>query len=327
MADVHVLVEHSRGNVADITYELLNAGRAVADALHAPLKAILLAKELSALAPQLGFADGIIAMAHETLDDPNTEAWSQALITIVEEKKPDVLLIGNTNALMGLASVVSERANLPLIGLCRSLRVEDHHVIGNPLLYGGKIEAEVRATRMPVVIAVQPGSYPAESAKVQRTAPMETVTAPVTLEKVRVKFKRYVELERKDVDITQCEVLVSVGRGIQSKDNIGQAQELAGFFRNAAVSASRPVIDHDWLPMTRQVGKSGMTVKPRLYLALGISGAPEHQEGMKNSGTIVAVNTDPKAPIFNIADYGVVADVLDLLPPLIDQLKKRKAGA
>jgi len=125
------------------------------------------------------------------------------------------------------------------------------------------------------------------------------------------------------VDITQQEVLVAVGRGLQSKDNLALAEELANAL-GGAVCASRPVIDQGWLPLSRQVGKSGMTVKPKIYVALGISGAPEHIEGMKDSSTIIAVNSDPQAPIFNIAHYGVVGDVLDLIPVLTEEVRSRK---
>ena len=138
-----------------------------------------------------------------------------------------------------------------------------------------------------------------------------------------VRFEKWILPEGGDLDITQQEILVAVGRGIQQKENLEVAEELAQAL-GGAVCASRPVIDQGWLPATRQVGKSGMTVKPRCFLALGISGAPEHVEGMKDSDLIVAVNTDPKAPIFDVAHYGIVADVLDLAPALTMQSKETK---
>ena len=141
-----------------------------------------------------------------------------------------------------------------------------------------------------------------------------------------VRFEQWILPEGGDLDITQQEILVAVGRGIQQKENLEVAEELAQAL-GGALCASRPVIDQGWLPATRQVGKSGMTVKPRCFLALGISGAPEHVEGMKDSDLIVAVNTDPKAPIFDVAHYGVVADVLDLAPALTKALKRELGKA
>jgi electron transfer flavoprotein alpha subunit len=140
-----------------------------------------------------------------------------------------------------------------------------------------------------------------------------------------VRLKRYIDPEPGDVDLTKQDVLVAVGRGIQSRDNVGLAEELAEAL-GGAVCGSRPVIDQGWLPLSRQVGKSGLTVKPRLYVALGISGAPEHIEGMKDSATIVAVNSDPHAPIFNVAHYGIVGDVLETLPALTAAVDARKAA-
>ena len=138
-----------------------------------------------------------------------------------------------------------------------------------------------------------------------------------------VVFRRYVEPDTSDVDITKQSVLVAVGRGIQSQDNVQLAEELAQSL-GGAVCASRPVIDQGWLPLSRQVGKSGMTVKPRLYLAFGISGAPEHWDGMQNSECIISVNTDPKAPIFDGSHYGVVGDAVELIPLLTDRIKAKK---
>ena len=139
----------------------------------------------------------------------------------------------------------------------------------------------------------------------------------------KVIFKRFIEPETGDVDITKQDVLVSVGRGIENESNLEPAEELAKLL-GGAVCGSRPVIDQGWLPLSRQVGKSGMIVRPKLYLALGISGAPEHVEGMKDSELIIAINSDPKAPIFNIAHYGAVADIQELIPELKDAIEKKK---
>lgn len=323
MADeIFVVAEHIKGKITDVTYELLAAGRELATKLNKPLKAVLLGKDVGGLVSELGYADGVITMEHELLENISIEAWSLALVRIIDEKKPEILLIGSTNAFMGLHSYLSEKMRLPFINLCQSLKTENQELIGNALLYGGKIEGDVRPKAKPVIVAVRPGNYPGDEAKVQKEVPVESVAPPDTIQEAKVKFKSYIEPELKDVDITQCEVLISVGRGIQNKDNIGVAEELAKLFKNAAVSASRPVIDQGWLPMTRQVGKSGATVKPKLYFALGISGAPEHIEGMKSADVIVAINSDPKAPIFNFASYGIEGDIFDVLPPLIEGLKK-----
>jgi electron transfer flavoprotein alpha subunit len=186
------------------------------------------------------------------------------------------------------------------------------------------MQAEVKLQQPVTVIGVMSGSRPAEHEPAPEVP--ELVMHDLTVsEEGKVRFDSYLEPEVGDVDITQQEVLVAVGRGIQNQDNISLAEELAEAL-GGAVCGSRPVIDQGWLPLSRQVGKSGKSVKPKLYLALGISGAPEHVEGMKGADTIIAINTDPAAPIFDIAHYGVVADVFDLIPALSEQIAARRKG-
>ncbi|HBY92861.1 MAG TPA: electron transfer flavoprotein subunit alpha/FixB family protein, partial [Chloroflexi bacterium] len=159
--------------------------------------------------------------------------------------------------------------------------------------------------------------FPAAAGRTGAAPAVEAMAPPVALTGLRTRFKRLIEPEAGDVDITRADIIVAVGRGIQSQDNIELAEELAEAL-GGVVAASRPVTDAGWLPRTRQVGKSGLKVKPKLYLALGISGAPEHLEGMKEGDLIIAVNTDPNAPIFNVAHYGVVADLFDVTEALVE---------
>jgi len=175
------------------------------------------------------------------------------------------------------------------------------------------------------LIAVVPGSFPRPEASAAGRPEVQDIPLPATLPELRIKFRKLIEPPPGDVDITQVPVLVAVGRGIQNPDNLPMAEKLAEVL-GGAVCASRPVIDQGWLPLTRQVGKSGMTVKPKLYLAFGISGAPEHWEGMKNSELIVAVNTDPAAPIFDVAKYGTTADLFDLVPVLTEKIREAKSS-
>ena len=320
--EIFVIVEHIKGNITDVTYELLGMGRELSSKTGSPLKAVILGKDVKGLADQLGYADGVITMEHELLENANIETWSYGLEKIIGEKNPEMLLMGSTNSLMGLSSYLSEKMNIPFINLCETVKIDDSEITGKVLLYGGKIEGDVRPKAKPVLVSVRPGNYPADDAKVEKEVPVESVAPPDTLADAKMKFKAYIEPEAEDVDLTVCDVLISIGRGIQGADNIEQAEELAGLFENAAVGASRPVIDQGWLPMMRQVGKSGVTVKPKLYVAMGISGAPEHIEGMKNADMIVAINTDAKAPIFNFATYGIEEDLFDIVPLLIEELEK-----
>ena len=189
-------------------------------------------------------------------------------------------------------------------------------------IYGGKIQAEAVPDGEACVVSCLAGAFPADAGRVGAglVPALEQIASPVPLADLQIKFVRMIEPQGGDVDITQQPILVSIGRGIGGQENIALAQEVADAL-GCAVSASRPLTDAGWLPKTRQVGKSGLTVKPKVYLALGISGAPEHLEGMRGAETIIAVNTDPKAPIFDVAHYGATCDMLDLLPALTEKVK------
>lgn len=316
-----ILAEQLRGEVSDITFEMLGAGRKLADALGVPLFAALLGREAAPLAGKLGVADKVFVVDNAALDMAPANVVAGALQTVLEQQQAGLVLIGGTNVSMGIGSVLSVRANLPFVNYCRAVRVDGGAVVVTSQLFGGKILSDVNLADGKGIVSVYPGAFQADAGKSEKAPLVEKLDVPI--ETPKVAFKRYIEPEAGDVDITKQTVLVAVGRGIQSEDNVALAEELAQAL-GGAVCASRPVIDQGWLPLSRQVGKSGMTVKPRFYLALGISGAPEHWEGMQASQCIVAINSDANAPIFDGAHFGVVGDVLDILPLLTDKIKARQ---
>ena len=316
-----ILAEHLKGELADITFEMLGAGRKLADALQAPLQVALIGTGVAPLAAKLGLADQVFVVDKPGLDVPPASTVAAILKELAGKKQAGTVLIGWTNLAMGVGSMLSARSGLPFVNFCRALRAEGGAVTVTSQLFGGKILSDVRLADGKGIISVASGAFPADEGRSDKTPPVETVD--VAVEAPAIQFKRFIEPEAGDVDITKQTVLVAVGRGIQTQDNIELAEELAGAL-GGAVCGSRPVVDQGWLALSRQVGKSGMSVKPRLYLALGISGAPEHVEGMQNSQTIIAVNTDANAPIFDVAQYGVCGDVLEILPVLTDKIKARK---
>ncbi len=316
-----VLAEHLQGELSDITFEMLGVGRKLADALEVPLHAALIGREVTGLAAKLGLADKVFVVEDAKLDVPPPSTLAALLAALLEARQDDLAMVSGTNLATGIGSVLSERTQMPFVNFGRELRVEGGDLVVVSQLFGGKILSDVRLGGARGIVCVYPGAFPADAGKSDKTPPAETVALAV--EPPAVTFKRFIEPEAGDVDITKQDVLVAVGRGIQTQDNIELAEELAGVL-SGAVCGSRPVIDQGWLPLSRQVGKSGLTVKPRVYFALGISGAPEHWEGMQGSRTIVAVNTDANAPIFDFAHYGVCGDVLELLPVLIDKIKAHK---
>ncbi len=318
-----ILAEHLKGEIADITFEMLGVGRKVADDLKTQLYAVVLGNNISSVSSQLGMADSVFVLDNPQLDMPSSDVVASLLKNLIEQKKISLVLIGGTNVSTGIGPKLSPRVNFPFVNFCRNIWVKEGNVGITSQLFGGKILSDVHLKDNRGIVCVYPGSFPPNAGKSDKKPSIETLSFPV--EETKIIFKKYIEPEAGDVDITKQEVLISVGRGISNADNIPMAEELATML-GGAVCASRPVIDQGWLPMSRQVGKSGMTVKPKLYLSLGISGAPEHVEGMKDSGLIIAFNTDPNAPIFNVAQYGVCSDIFDVLPPLMEEIKSRKGN-
>lgn len=322
--EVWVLVEQWRGRVSDVTYEVLALGREVSAATGASLQAVLLGSDVKNFLPTLGAADGVLVTEHPTLGEPVSEIWALALAQLVERHQPLVLLIPQTNVTMEIGSLLATRLRLPFVNFCRDIQVTDKRLVARCLLYGGKVEATV-APQTPAVLGVLPGVRPQEQGRAERTPTVTAISLDLPAEPP-VRFKGYTEPPPGDVDITRENILVAVGRGIQRPENVALAEELAAAL-GGAVCGSRPVIDQGWLPPSRQVGTSGMIVKPLLYLALGISGAPEHVQGMKDAALIIAINTDPRAPIFSVAHYGAVVDALEVLPVLTEIARSRRRVA
>lgn len=317
-----ILAEQVKGEISEITYEMLGLGRRLADELKVPLTAALAGSGVAGMAGKLGVADKVLVAEAPALNLAPPASMAEALKALADQTQAGIVLIGGTNISLGIGTVLSLRTGLPYVNFCKGLRVEGGEVTATSLLCGGKLLSDVKLANNRGILSIYPGAFPAEAGKSEKTPEVEAVT--LSLAAPAVEFAKFIEPETGDVDITKQEILVAVGRGIQSQDNLALAEELAEAL-GGAVCASRPVIDQNWLPLSRQVGKSGMSVKPRLYLALGISGAPEHWEGMQNSRLIVTINTDPQAPIFEGSHYGACADVLDVIPALTEKVRARKS--
>lgn len=317
--NVFVIAEHLKGQLTEPTFEALGAARQLADALGGEAVAVLLGHHPVGMAEQLSAAHRILVVDHPALADFTPEAHLAVLTPLLRQRQPRLTLLLNTSLGMDLAAALSARLNWPLVAYGNGLRLENGMVIVTSQVYGGKILAECALPASAGLATVLAGAFPSAAGRGNGAPVVEMLDSPIPLDNLRTRFQRLIEPPAGDVDITRAAVIVSVGRGIQSKENIALAEELAQAL-GGVVAASRPVTDAAWLPRTRQVGKSGMKVKPKLYLALGISGAPEHVEGMKDSELIIAVNTDRKAPIFDIAHYGVTADLFDVAEAMLENL-------
>ncbi|MFH1524035.1 MAG: electron transfer flavoprotein subunit alpha/FixB family protein [Chloroflexota bacterium] len=316
--DIFVVVEHLQGQISDLSYVMLAGARHLAKSIGGNVTAVLLGHNAQGLAANLA-ADKVLCMEHPALAEFTSDAYLIALAELIQENSPRVVIFGHSTIGMDVASGLSAKLGLPMVSSCHSFSDDGNYICQ---ICGGKIMAEGELPTPTVLITMVPGGYKAEQGQSSQSPTVTNIPAP-ELESLRVTLKKYIEPDTSDVDITKEKMLVSVGRGIQNKDNIEIADELAAAL-GCAVSSSRPVVDQGWMPTTRLVGKSGKNVKPKIYFALGISGAPEHVEGMGESEVIIAVNTDPNAPIFNIAKYGTTMDLFDLVPVLTEKVKQAK---
>lgn len=316
MTEIFVLIEHLRGTVSDISHTMLAAARSAAQAGDGKAIALLLGNGVEGLAGELD-ADQVIYMDHAELSEFNPSTYLQALDHILAERKPALLLLGHTTIGMDLANSLALKHDWPLVSQVYTLSGAGQGLGFTSQICGGKLRAEGQFGASTSVATMVPGGHKPGDKKASPS--VERMEAPA-FQPAPIKLVEYIEPEAGDVDISQIDILVAVGRGIGREDEIAMAEELAQAL-GGAVCASRPVVDQGWLSTSRLVGKSGRHVKPRLYLALGISGAPEHTEAISDMDSIIAINSDPNAPIFNQARYGCVADLFDVVPSLIDKLE------
>jgi electron transfer flavoprotein alpha subunit len=313
-----VLAEHTGMRVSEGTYELIGKARELASALDGVTEVALLGPR--DLVDQLGGAVIVVSVEHPALAEYLPEAYERALLEVLAQRSPRLLLMSTATIGLDLGAALSVHWDAPLAAYVSALDIDHGAVMATAQILGGKVLAEVELPGERGIATVLGGVFSAAADQPAGTPEVVHIAPPAGLDALRMSLRQVVEAGGGDVDISAADMLVSVGRGIESQDNLEIVLELANAL-GCSLSASRPVVDAGWLPKTRQVGQSGLKVKPRVYLALGISGAPEHLEGMRNAELIIACNTDPGAPIFRIAHYGTTVDLFDLVPELVDRVR------
>ena len=313
MSDVLAVAEHRRGELRAVSYEVITAGRQVADALGGELHLAVIAGDVDRFAETLDRpgVDVIHAVANGEEFDHNV--YQSALKTLFDRTEATAVVMPNSVNGLDYAPAFAEHADLPLVTDAVDVAYDDGPTVTREM-YGSKVETTVDVAGDRFAITIRGGEWPA--AEGVGDARIETVEIDPPESGARVQG--FEEVAGGNVDIADADVLVAVGRGIGEEENLAVVEALADAI-DATLSASRPVVDNGWLPENRQVGQSGKVVTPDVYIAIGISGAIQHVAGMKGSDTIVAINTDPNAPIFDIADYGIVGDLFDVIPALIDE--------
>jgi electron transfer flavoprotein alpha subunit len=324
-----VVVEQREGKLNRVSWEAIAAGQALASETGWTLEAAVAGSGVGDLAKEVAGkkVSKVYAIESPKLAPYTPDAFSAALKQFLESKQPKLVLMPHTYQVRDFVPKLATAMGRTVISDCVGYKKESDKLLFTRQMFQGKFSADVSFTSdAPWFVTFQNGAFRGDKAEAGSAgAPVETVNVEIGDNVVRNKPHEVFKEAKQAVDLTQAEIIVSVGRGIKEQKNIELAKQLAEAL-GGEISASRPICDAGWLPMDRQIGSSGQTVAPKLYLALGISGAIQHIVGMKGSRIIVAINKDSEAPIFEIADYAVVGNLFEVVPPLIEEVKKAKAG-
>jgi len=323
-----VIAEQRQGKWNNTSFETLVAAQQIASATSGTVSAAVAGNGIAGLADELAAKNvaEVVKVEHDLLDTYTPDGYCVALKQVVESTNPDLVLFPHTYQVRDFAPKLAATLSKGMIGDCIAFRMEGEKLVFVRQMFQGKTAADVTcAGAAPWFVSFQSGAFRADhlAGHPSGKAPVNAVSVTLSAGDIRTKPLELFKEAKSAVDLTQAPLIVSIGRGIKAPENIAQAEALAKAM-GAEIAASRPICDEGWLPMERQIGSSGQTVAPKLYLALGISGAIQHVVGMKGARTVVAVNKDQNAPIFEIADYGIVADIFEVMPALTEELQQAK---
>ncbi len=319
-----VFVEHRDQSFSKQSLEAVAAAQELGSHLNQPVTAVVLGSEVTALADQIAAYDlaKVIYANNSKLKEYTPDGYTDAMERVLRDEDPNIVVMSHTYLVRDYAPKLAARFGKSLISDCVRAKAANGKMTFTRRIFLGKIDADVVSDgESPVFVTFQSGAYRADQARKGSAAPVET--KEVEVGEIRMAPEAPFQEVKQAVDLSKADIIVAIGRGIKSKENIALAEKLAEVL-GGDIAASRPICDAEWLPIDRQIGSSGQTVAPKLYVALGISGAIQHLVGMKNSGTIVAINKDPEAPIFDIADYGIVGDLFEAVPVLTEEIRKLK---
>ncbi len=321
--DILVIVEHWKGQVDTITYQLLAKGRLLADSLSVGLSALVLGHQLGNVVEILKDAgmDRLLVVDDPALGQAGVEVYASVIAEVVRSVDPGLILVGYSLVGMELAPSIAVRSDVIAMTNCTNVDFLDGEFVVTRPLFEGTVHAKIALEgRGPAVVALQRGTTPTVQLP-RKEADLQSLTIDMQAIPVRTEVLELIEEPPSEVDIAKAELLVAVGRGIGDKEKIPIIEELAQAL-GGLVACSRPLVDLGFLSRERQVGASGKNVAPRVYIACGISGASQHLSGMSDAKMIVAINKDPNAPIYQVAHYGVVADLFAIVPALTEEAKK-----
>ncbi|HST20857.1 MAG TPA: electron transfer flavoprotein subunit alpha/FixB family protein [Blastocatellia bacterium] len=323
-----LFIEQRDGVLNRTSYEALVAAQGISAGTGDKISAVVFGRGISNIATDVAGKklEAVYTVEDDKLAEYTPGGYVAALKQVIEQLSPRLIIFSHTYQVRDFAPKLAAALGKPFVTDCVSYRVDGSEVVFTRQIFQGKINTDVRVSADPPIFAsFQAGSYRADKAEAgDAAAEVKALSINMADVVIRTQPEEKFQEAKQAVDLTQAPLIVAVGRGIKSQENIAIVEELAKTM-GAEIAASRPICDNEWLPMDRQIGSSGQTVAPKLYLAVGISGAIQHVVGMKNSQTIVAINKDAEAPIFDIADYGIVGDLFEIVPAITAEIKKAKS--
>jgi electron transfer flavoprotein alpha subunit len=321
---VLAILEQREGKWNRQSFESLAAARQIADTLKTPLQAAVPGSNVQDLAAEAASygVEKVFAVEDALLAEYTPDGYTAGFEQLISAVKPTVVVLPHTYQVRDFAPKLATRLGKALISDVVDLKAGEGTISFVRQLFQGKLNVDVHATGDPQLVSIQAGAFRAATSDNEK-APVERFAVQLDPSSIRSKPEPPFREAQRSVDLNSADIIVSVGRGIKEKENLPMVEELAQAL-GAELAASRPICDNGWLPMERQVGSSGQTVSPKMYLAVGISGAIQHLVGMKGSQTIVAINKDENAPIFESADYALVGDLFEIVPALVEEIKKVK---
>ena len=323
---IWVVIEQNKAEIRKVSLEILSQARTIADKTGDPLVAVILGKGIADLAKTVAAygADKVVLVEDDKLADYSTGAYTSVLNKLIRKEEPQAVLLGNTAVGKDLAPRLAQRLGVGMASDCTGMEYDEANFLTfKRPIYGGKAFAEVSSNTRPVVATIRPNTFALGQQDAAKQAEVVNETAEIDAADLRAIVKEIIIAASERPELIEANIIISGGRGMKGPENYKVLEECADVI-GAAVGASRAAVDAGWIEQKFQVGQTGKTVSPTLYIACGISGAIQHLAGMSSSKVIVAINKDPEAYIFNLADYGIVGDLFDVVPLLTEEFKKLK---
>jgi len=328
MKELWIVIEHAKGKIDEVSLELLTGARQLSPHGASKVTAVILGDETIESLIELVKPYGphrIIGLRNKGFAEYSVEAYVSGLSRLHQKYQASTIWAGHNSTGLDFLPRLAVQENTGMISGCVDFKIENDRLSYTRSIYGGKLQGDVRSLMQPVIVSFYPGSFTAKAADVNGEVEIVREDLDTVLPSSAIRIRNVLKPVSDDIDITKKEVIVSIGRGLGNQENVDRLMKPLAESIGGIIAGSRSAVDMGLIPASRQVGQSGKSVRPRVYIAVAISGAVQHVAGMKNSQTVIAINKDPNAPIFKYADYAIVDDLFEVIPKVLDEISAIKA--